>query len=459
VAKGSVTIRPLGPGDGLDALGDLAVRAFGPMPDAERQRWLDSLREPIHRGDLIAVFDGARLVAAAQLLDMVQWWHGRGVPMAGVAGVMVAPEDRGRGTGRTLMTAVLAEVAGRGYPLSVLHPATMALYRSLGWEIAGAADMISVPARSLRSLVAPDPAPAGPQPHGLPAAGEPAAGEPAAGEPAAGEPAAGEPAAGEPAAGDSAAAPVPAASFPAAPGQGAVELRRAGPADAAAVIEVIGGVHRAAGDCGPITRDEASVRRSLEAPDSFSYLASDGFLSYRWEDRGRAILVHKITAGSAAVARALWSVVASHSSIARTVRARLGPTDPLWWLTPEPDMAVTDRSMWMLRVADAVKAVGARGFPAGVTAQARLKLVDAACPVNTGCWQLTVGGGQGSLRRCPDGDGAPPLTLGARGFAALFAGTPAASLRRAGLAAGGDPGADAVLDAAFAATPFLLDYF
>ena len=69
--------------------------------------------------------------------DMRQWWHGRAVPMAGVGGVKVAPEQRGRGTGRALMTEVLRVIADRGYPLSVLYPATAPLYRSLGWELAG----------------------------------------------------------------------------------------------------------------------------------------------------------------------------------------------------------------------------------------------------------------------------------------------------------------------------------
>jgi GNAT superfamily N-acetyltransferase len=38
--------------------------------------------------------------------DMRQWWYGRPVPMAGVAGVKVAPEYRGQGVGRALMTAL-----------------------------------------------------------------------------------------------------------------------------------------------------------------------------------------------------------------------------------------------------------------------------------------------------------------------------------------------------------------
>ena len=53
----------------------------------------------------------------------------------------------------------------------------------------------------------------------------------------------------------------------------------------------------------------------------------------------------------------------------------------------------------------------------------------------------------------------PPLTLGARGLAALYAGTPVTTLRQAGLAVGGSPEQDAVLDAAFAGTAYMLDAF
>ena len=66
-------------------------------------------------------------------------------------------------------------------------------------------------------------------------------------------------------------------------------------------------------------------------------------------------------------------------------------------------------------------------------------------------------------RRLPRSQQSPagqaPLALGARGLAALYAGTPVATLRRAGLADGGSPDADAALDGAFAATPFMLDGF
>ena len=76
--------------------------------------------------------------------------------MAGVAGVKVAPEYRGQGVGRALMTALAELMTERGYPLSVLYPATMTIYRSLGWEIAGHRHEAVLPARALSSLARPD---------------------------------------------------------------------------------------------------------------------------------------------------------------------------------------------------------------------------------------------------------------------------------------------------------------
>src|SRR5262249_28944390 len=110
-----------------------------------------------------------------------------------------------------------------------------------------------------------------------------------------------------------------------------------------------------------------------------------------------------------------------------------------------------------LRVISAPAAVAARGFPAGVRASVPLTLADPRFPANTGAWRLAVGDGRGTLTRYPGA--ARALQLGPRGLAALYAGTPLATLRMAGLASGGDPGTDAALDAAFAGTPYMLDHF
>ncbi len=162
-------IRALRPGDDIDAQLDLAERSFGAKGAEERDRWREAVSGHIAGGRCLGAFVGGRPAAGAVFYDMRQWWGGRQVPMAGVSSVRVAPEDRGRGIGRLLMTALLDEIAARDYPLSALFPATMPLYRSLGWELAGARDTAVIPARSLFSLARADPGLAGADPGPPPA--------------------------------------------------------------------------------------------------------------------------------------------------------------------------------------------------------------------------------------------------------------------------------------------------
>ena len=419
-------IRPLTLDDDLDAQADLGERAFGPLSAAGRASWMDLTRLRVSQGLVLGAFLAGRPAGAATVHDMRQWWHGRPVPSAGVASVKVAPEHRGQRVGRRLMTAVLDLIADRGYPVSALYPATMPLYRSLGWELAGGKSEATVPARALLPLLPPDPDAAYPPDPDAPA------------------------------------------RLP--------DLRRAGPGDAAAVNEIIGRVHEAARDCGPITWDVGPIERWLARKDLYAYLTADGFAAYRW-DGDHGLFVEGVYGVSAETVRALWSVIASHSSVARTVRALVAPADPLWWLTRERDVTATKRTMWMLRVVDASAAIEARGFPPGVSVTVPLVITDHSRRANSGHWELTVSGGKGIL--IPNGPGilgtpvsstpqtgksAGPsargaLALGARGLAALYAGTPVATLRQAALASGGTPEADASLDAAFAATPYMLDDF
>jgi hypothetical protein len=256
----------------------------------------------------------------------------------------------------------------------------------------------------------------------------------------------------------------------------AVDIRQAGPADAAAVTEVIGRVHEAARDSGPVTWDQGRTESWLSREGLYTYLAGDGLAAYRWDGEDD-LFVERVQGASAETVRALWSVVASNASVARTVRAVIAPADPLWWLTRERDVTVTRRTMWMLRVVDAPAAIEARGFPSGVSVTVPLNIQDPTRPANTGHWELTVSAGSGIL--IPNGPGilgtrssftatggrparagrTAALTLGARGLAALYAGTPVATLRQAGLASGGSLAADAALDAAFAGPAYMLDEF
>jgi predicted acetyltransferase len=296
----------------------------------------------------------------------------------------------------------------------------MPIYRSLGWELAGARHQFSVPARSLSHLIEPDKA----------LFANPGLADPGL----------------------------------AGTGRGAgashadVPVRRATPADAATVIQVMADSHLSARDAGPLTWDEDSAGQWLGRENLYSYLAGDdGFAAYRW--LGDDLWVERVHARTPETLRALWSVIASHGSTTDKVTGLIGPHDPFWWLTRERDATVIRRTLWMLRVVDAPAAIAARGFPPGISARVPLELHDASRPANSGDWRLTVTDGRGSLTPNDGGPAPARLTLGPRGLAALYGGTPVAALRLAGLASGGTPESDAALDAAFAATPFILDDF
>jgi predicted acetyltransferase len=400
-----VVIRPITPDDDFDAQVDLGQRAFGVYSAQQKASWLYAARLRAGQGLFLGAFVDGMPAGAAMVHDMRQYWAGRSVPMAGIASVKVAPEHRGRGIGRALMTEVLGLLDERGYPLSALYPATMPIYRSLGWELAGAKYRFTIPARSLLVLHEPDEAAGG---------------------------------------GGTAHRDVP--------------IRRATPADAATVIKAIGDSHRVARDAGPLTWDEGLVAQWLGRPDLYAYLAADdGFAAYRW--LGDGLWVERVHAQTPETSRALWSVIGSHSSTADTVSGWIAPNDPFWWLTRERDATVDRRRMWMLRVVDAAAALAARGFPPGLSISVPLEIHDESRPANSGHWQLTVTGGAGALIPSDSMPSSSPLTMGPRGLAALYAGIPVASLRLSGLAAGGAAEHDALLTAAFAATPYLVDDF
>ena len=286
-----VVIRPVTPEDDFDAQLDLGQRAFGIYSPAQKASWLYAARLRAPQGMFLGAFAGQQPAGAAIFHDLRQWWAGRAVPCAGVASVKVAPEYRGHGTGRRLMTELLATIAARGYLLAALYPATMPIYRSLGWELAGGRYHATIPARSLRDLLAPDAAVAG-------GPGEEPGEEPA--------------------------------------------MRRAEPAEAAEVVGIIGGAHEAARDCGPITWDLPLTERWLSRADMYTYRTTDGFAAYRWDSGGDddALFVEHLHAASRDTLRALWSVIASHSSTASAVRLYTAPNDPFWWLTKERDATI-----------------------------------------------------------------------------------------------------------------------
>ena len=80
-------IRSVDPDD-LDAVRDLWTRAFGPRKRGDA--WRSFVLRAIAENRMLGVYEGARLTATGFFHAFEQWWHGRAVPMGGVAGVCVA---------------------------------------------------------------------------------------------------------------------------------------------------------------------------------------------------------------------------------------------------------------------------------------------------------------------------------------------------------------------------------
>ncbi|MGH3276480.1 MAG: GNAT family N-acetyltransferase, partial [Streptosporangiaceae bacterium] len=327
-----LTVRPLTPGDDLEPELDLTQRAFGPFGAGAREHRRASLRLTVGAGRQVGAFDDGALVASARYFDARQWWRGRSLPMAAVAGVKVAPHRQGAGLGRAVVTALLQRMAGAGYPLSVLYPSTAPLYRSLGWEFAGGLFEATIPARSLRSLVPHDP---------VARAG----------------------------AGGIAAGPVAADGVDGAVAgrAGGSAFRPAGPGDAAEMISVLSALYAAERCCGPMTFAAPDLAGFLAASESYVYLAPDGVLDYDWDTDQGQMMVSRAAAGSAATSRAMWSIVSSHATMVHRVRVVSSPADPVTWLAREPDVTLTRTQSWMLRLLDAPAAIAGRGFPASAS--------------------------------------------------------------------------------------------
>ncbi len=377
--------------DDFDALIEVRARSFGLMSPSERKEWKVSVAVAAEDRRYLVVVDGQRVVAGARVWDFGQWWHGRAVPMGGIGGVVVDPEYRGRGAATLLMRAILARCRDLGLVVSALFPASVPVYRKVGYEFGGGRYRYSFLADEVRRL-----------------------------------------------------------------GPGPAPTRRATAYDAERFLELAGMARVRGVESGPVVWPLREAREWLDEEETFAYLAEDGFVVYRWSDPD--LTVDELIALSPDTTRTLWGLVGSGASIAEQVHAYVAPYDPIHLLLGREAAKATDVQRWMLRLVDAPAAIAARGWPAGAAVDVPLQLDDADVSENAGGWRLQVAAGAGKL--VPDGVDNEALRLGPRGLAALYAGTPVATLRLAGLATAGSPRSDAQLDVAFGgAASFMLDYF
>jgi predicted acetyltransferase len=88
---------------------------------------------------------GGQIVAGLIRVPMGLWIAGSSISTVGVSGVVTPPEARNQGHCKEMMRQFLIEEKAKGAPLSSLYAATFHLYRSVGYEHAGAWNKIEVP--------------------------------------------------------------------------------------------------------------------------------------------------------------------------------------------------------------------------------------------------------------------------------------------------------------------------
>lgn len=347
----------------------------------------------------LAVFVGDEVAAYSRIKSFAMFFGGRGVPTGGYSPVGAAPEFRGRGFGSQVTAGQYPLMRERGEVLGALYPATTALYRGVGFELAGVWSRSKLPTRSFHAL----------RP------------------------------------------------------SGGVAVRRATVEDIEAMKPLYrSAAARHDGHLDrPDWWWARYFERDFDKWHIY-LVPGEGYIAYRHDPRkdwGYTVSVHEVVAQSAEAAVALWRMVGSSSSMARETTVTGPPEHPLLLLLPEQDLEPVGSLRNMIRLVDLPGAVAARGYPVGVRAAVEFEVEDRHCDWNSGRWRLVIDEGEGRLEKSTSTG--PVMRATINGLACLYSGYATAwSLAAAGSLSGADPSDLAALTSVFAGpTPWMPDFF
>lgn len=389
----SVVVRPPRGEDELRSLAELEGWAFGYGADDAAQ-WLASAG---HENARVLVHDG-KVPGGLLQIPMGQFFGGRSVPMVGIAGVAVAPEERGRGVALALMEHTVRELAARGVAVSTLYPATLTLYRKAGWELAGNHFELTVKLREigvrekageLRAITEAD---------------------------------------------DRTIEEL----------YSAVARSSCGYADRGAYLWRRVRVPRNGAARGTLVSFDGQVEGYL-----YSVPRRVGAFGYD-------LKLTDLVATTPRAARRLLAFLGEHRSVGEHAIWYGGAHGPLIAAMPERTYSIRLVEHWMLRVCNVEAALTARGYPIGVELELELDLHDPVVAENSGKFVLQIANGTGRVRR----GGRGHLSLGTRGLSALYTGfaTPE-DLRRQDLLHCDDANAAMAATVFAGPTPDLIDFF
>lgn len=303
-------------------------------------------------------------VAACLLrIPMGTFLGGRSVPLLGVAGVGVAPENRGLGFAKRLMQGFLRDAHDEGWPLAGLYASTHTLYRAVGFE------------------------------HALHRFGY----------------------------------TVPLGQIDAAPPQAPGPLHPLTDADDAAVRACYAAfASRFDGmlDRGPYIWSRTRKMRDMEytgfaVPGAAGAL--DGYVMIhqaRRPDGRHDVVLSDFCFLTPAAGRRLLALLADFSMMGHDLIFFGGPTHPALTLLRQQRYKVELKDSGLLRVLDVKRTLEARGYPAGLSTTLHLDVADELLPSNAGRWTLTIAGGQAAVER--GGPGTVRTTI--RGLATILTG-------------------------------------
>jgi predicted acetyltransferase len=318
--------------------------------------------------------EGGQVIGGLAAYGLGQFFGGASVPLAGIAGVGVSPEARGRGVAKTMLLRTLAQLR-ETTPLAGLYASTTTLYRSCGFEQAGTAMHFSAPLGSFpRGDRALQCTPLPPKTHAL---------------------------------------------------LHAPYEKRA--------REWTGHLDRTPAIWERLVDPYDSVAHAFTVGDA---AAPEGYIVFLQKPKPESlhfrIVVRDIAMSTHGAAQRILGFLHDLRSLAQDIVWRGCAADPLLTLLPEQTQTVQRHERWMLRILDVPAALAARGYPA-VTAEVHLAVHDAHFRANAGRHVFSVAGGRGTTHEGGRGD----VTIDVRGLAALYSGfaTPY-TLRAAGLVDG-----------------------
>lgn len=359
-----LTYRPMSEADSPRVC-QLVGQAFG-ISMEHGERWLNAAgREKfrvVARGSEPAT--GCLLIA-----DIGQHFGGRAVSMEGVAGVAVAPEERGRGVGGVMMREMLLDMHRRGVALSTLYPATQVLYRRVGYEQAGFSNVVRLNASTIGAER-----------------------------------------------GDR--------TLPIRPTRDE-DWPRIAAAYREAYSEMNGTLERRTyiWDRVRVWRGDKTDAFVIDEGGRIEGVVALLMQPDPQDEAGRKkIFCTTLNAFTQRAAKRILAFLADYSSMGTDIVFYCGPTNPLLLLLPEQRwhrQAVGE--VWMTRIVDVERALAQRGYPLGMSARIAIDVSDDLVEANNGVYTLEVSDGQSRVSRGPAGS-IPTITIHVRDLVPIYSG-------------------------------------